>query len=91
VINALDCNARGHEFRPSFGNISKIPFLKSIVSDTKGLKMVRVTLQELTVTDNVSSDNWYKITLLPRWIAIINNRQNSYTHTRTLAHTIVVG
>ena len=42
-----------------------------------------------TVTCDVSSDNGYTITLLPRWTAIIITRQNStqlhaYTHT---AHT----
>jgi len=40
----------------SCGDISEIRFLASIVSGTVGLKMVCVTLQELTVTRNVSGD-----------------------------------
>ena len=47
--------------------------------------MVCVALQELTVTCNFSGDNGYKITLLPRWAAIINTRQSS-SRTHTLTH-----
>ena len=47
--------------------------------------MVCVTLQELTVTCNVSGDNRWKITSLSRWTAIINNRQSS-ARTHTLPH-----
>ena len=47
--------------------------------------MVCVALRELTVPGNVSGDNWYKITSLLRWTAIINTRQSS-AHTHTL-HT----
>jgi len=43
---------------PNSGDFSEIYFLESIVSGTEGLKMVCVTLQELTVTSNVCGDNW---------------------------------
>ena len=39
--------------------------------------MVCVALRELTVTYNVSGDNWLKITLLPRWTPTLNTRQSS--------------
>jgi len=44
--------------RPYSGDFSEIYFLESIVCGTEGLKMVFVTLQELTVTSNVCGDNW---------------------------------
>jgi len=43
--------------RPNSGEFSEIYFLDT-VSGTEGLKMVCVTLQELTVTSNVCGDNW---------------------------------
>ena len=35
------------------------------------------------MTCNVSGDNWLKITLLPRWTAIINTSSSTRTHTLT--------
>jgi len=59
---------------------------------SEGLKMVCVTLREFTVTCMlVVITAWLKITLLPRWTAVRNTRQSSYTHTRMLlAHTIYI-
>ena len=45
--------------------------------------MVRVTVQEFTITCSVSGDNWKQITLLPRWAVITNTRQAVHTHTQT--------
>ena len=44
--------------RTTFGGISKICFRVDTVYTTDGLKIVGVALLELTVTCNVSGDNW---------------------------------
>ena len=44
--------------RPTFGSISEIYFLESIVSGMEGLEMVCVALRELIVPCKVSGDNW---------------------------------
>jgi len=68
VAYTLSCNARG--VHPSLGDISETDFLKSIVSRTKELKVVYVTLQNLLW--RVMSAVMVKIALWPSWAAIIN-------------------
>ena len=58
MANALACNAiEVMGLRPTFGGISEISRIDA-ASGTEGLKMVCAALQELTVTCNVSGDNW---------------------------------
>jgi len=72
--------------RPSYGEHSEIYFFESIVSGTKELKMVCVTLQKLprSVMSVVITG---KNHVLIRWASI--TRQSSYTptHPRTHTHT----
>jgi len=44
--------------RPTRATFLRFIFSSRQVSDTEGIKMVCVTLQELTVTSNVCGDNW---------------------------------
>jgi len=47
--------------------------------------MVCVTLQQFAETCNASGENWQKIPRL--WIAKINTRHTSYTHSLIYLHT----
>jgi len=59
VAYALACNAGCYGFAPQLQRLFLDLFSRvDTVSGTEGLKMVCVTLQELTVTSNVSGDNW---------------------------------
>jgi len=59
VANALAGNAGCHGFAPQLRRLFWDLFSQvDTVSGTEGLKMVCVTLQELTVTSNVCGDNW---------------------------------
>ena len=59
MVNALSCNARGDGFAPLLQRYFRDLFLESIQSlARRGRRMVCVALQELTVTCNVSGDNW---------------------------------
>ena len=59
VANALACNARGDGFAPHLRRYFINLFLESIQSPAlRDLKWYVLALQELTVTCNVSGDNW---------------------------------
>ena len=78
---SLACNASSCS---TFGGILFQRFISRFdpVSSTDGLRLVCLTLQDSTVTCNVSSDNWLKIILLPKWTGLIDTGQtNKRTHT----------
>jgi len=59
VANTLACNAGCHGFAPQLRRLFLDLFSRvDTVSGTEELKMVCVTLQELTVTSNVCGNNW---------------------------------
>jgi len=57
-----------------------------IVSGTVGLKMVCVTLQEFTVTSDVSGDKWLKL-LVTEMGCYNKYKKKQYTHAQTHLHT----
>ena len=58
LAKALACNAKDERFAPHLWWYFIDLFLELIVSSTEALEMVCVAMQELTVTGNVSGDNW---------------------------------
>jgi len=71
VVNAHGYIARGYGFAPKSVDISAIYFLESIPSSAQDLKWL-CDFAEITVTFDVSGDNWQTITVLPRYNNIIN-------------------
>jgi len=72
---------------PASTTFLRFIFSNRQVSGTEELKMVCVTLRELTLTFNISGVTG-KNYLVTKNLSI-NTRQSSYTYTLTLAHTII--